>query len=232
MLSRGWRSRSEPTTVRERPAPERARWPPSMPAVHAAKRDANAANWAATNATRRARAQQTECREGLASRDVHVNRRTTAQHRRPPPGRRRPAGPQPRIRRRRARARPRPAPRARPGRRRGAEPRRDQEPRGDRADGGQRRAGEQRVVQAVDVLLRRAAERGLRRHERAERRHADGDPRLAERVVHARGDAALLRRHGAERDRGQRRVEEPGADQRDHRARQDRPSTTSRRPRA
>ena len=78
------------------------------------------------------------------------------------PGRRRPVG---RVRRSTGRsARPRPAPRLVRRRRRGAEPRGDEEPGGDGADRGQRRAGQQRVVQPVDVLLRRAAaERGLAR---------------------------------------------------------------------
>ncbi len=75
------------------------------------------------------------------------------------------------------------------------------------------RADPQRVVQAGDVLGRRAAaERGLRGHEGAEARHADRDPGLAERVVHAGGQAALLDRGGAEGDRGHRRVEEADAE--------------------
>ena len=85
-------------------------------------------------------------------------------------------------------------------------------------------ADPQRVVQAVDVGLRRAvAERGARRDERAERRDADRDPGLAEHVVDARGEAALLGRRRAQRDLADRRVEDPRADHRDEQAGQEQP---------
>ena len=71
----------------------------------------------------------------------------------------------------------------------------------DRTDRRQHRADDQRRVQPVDERLGRAlAERGRSRDQCAEERDADGDAGLAERVVDAGREAALLRRHGAERN--------------------------------
>src|SRR3954464_5962949 len=82
----------------------------------------------------------------------------------------------------------------------------DEHARGERADRGDARAGPERLVQAVDVLhLTGRVERRAGRDERAERRHADRDAGPADRVVRARGEAALLARRRAERAARQRR---------------------------
>ena len=77
-------------------------------------------------------------------------------------------------------------------------------------------------MQAVDELLRRAAaDPGRRRDQRAEAGDADRDARLAERVVDAGGEAALLLRRRAEGDGDDRRVEQADAEERDELAGQD-----------
>ncbi len=92
---------------------------------------------------------------------------------------------------------------------------------GDRAGDADGGADPQRVLHAVHVGLRVAAERVRGGHERAQRGDADGDAGLAERVVDARGEAAHLLRRRAQRDGAEGRVEEPGADAGDDHAGQE-----------
>ena len=89
-----------------------------------------------------------------------------------------------------------------------------EEPRaGDGADAGDSGGDDRGVVHAADVVGGRAsAERRGGRHDGPEQGHADGDSALAERVVRAGGETAVLRGHGAEGDRDHGRVEQTGAE--------------------